>query len=123
MMRAARYAHRRSMTRKVVVAALVVVVIAVALWLVLRGRGHGPAPATAARPSRAAVTPPQQAPANQPAPAPRGPAPRWLLDADAEGPLRLEGQVVDGDGRGVGGAAVWLSSVPPRTTRSEEDGA
>lgn len=111
------------MTRKVVVAALVVVVIAVALWLALRGRGHGPAPDTTERPSRAAVTTPQPAPASQPAPAPRGPAPRWLLDADAEGPLRLEGQVVDGDGRGVGGAAVWLSSVPPRTTRSEEDGA
>src|SRR5215831_11200624 len=118
-MRAALCAHWRSMTRKVVVAALVVVVIAVALWLMLRGRGHSPAPDTTERPRSAAVAPPQ-APAKQLAAGPRGPATRWVLDADAEGPLRLEGQVVDGDGHGVGGAAVWLSSVPQRTTRSED---
>jgi protocatechuate 3,4-dioxygenase beta subunit len=49
-------------------------------------------------------------------------APRWALDVDPEGPLRLEGQVVDADGHGVGGAEVWLSSVPPRSAKSEGDG-
>jgi len=47
---------------------------------------------------------------------------RWAIDADPEGPLRLEGQVVGPDGKGVGGAVVWLGSVPPRSTTSEDDG-
>lgn len=51
-----------------------------------------------------------------------GPGPRWSLDADREGPLRLEGQVVDADGKGVGGAQVWLASVPPRQATAEDDG-
>jgi protocatechuate 3,4-dioxygenase beta subunit len=54
--------------------------------------------------------------------APRGMAPRWSLDLDPEGPLRMEGQVVDVDGHGVGGADVWLGSVPPRSTKTEGDG-
>ena len=33
-------------------------------------------------------------------------APRWQLDIDPEGPLQLEGQVVDAQGHGVGGADV-----------------
>ena len=49
--------------------------------------------------------------------------PSALLDLDQEGPLRLEGQVVDRDGHGVGGAEVALSSAPPRTTRTEDDGS
>ncbi|MEO8551390.1 MAG: carboxypeptidase-like regulatory domain-containing protein, partial [Kofleriaceae bacterium] len=48
--------------------------------------------------------------------------PEWSLDLDPEGPLQLEGQVVDGDGHGVGGAEVWLGSVPPRTVKTEGDG-
>lgn len=46
-----------------------------------------------------------------------------VLDLDREGPLRLEGQVIDADGHGVGGAEVWLGTVPPRTTKSEGDGS
>jgi protocatechuate 3,4-dioxygenase beta subunit len=53
---------------------------------------------------------------------PRGAAPKWTLDVDPEGPLRLEGQVVDGDGHGVGKAEVTLESVPPRTVTTEDDG-
>ncbi|CAN5385118.1 hypothetical protein BH11MYX1_BH11MYX1_33400 [soil metagenome] len=45
------------------------------------------------------------------------------IDLDEEGPLRLEGQVVGHDGHGVGGAEVWLGSVPPRTTKTEQDGS
>jgi protocatechuate 3,4-dioxygenase beta subunit len=53
---------------------------------------------------------------------PREMAPRWSLDPDREGTLALEGQVVGPDGKAVAGAEVWLSSVPPRTTKSEDDG-
>lgn len=55
--------------------------------------------------------------------APKGMAPRWQLDLDREGPLTLEGQVVGPDGKGVGGATVYLSSVPTRTVTSEADGS
>ena len=48
--------------------------------------------------------------------------PKWSFDVDPEGPLRLEGQVVDGDGHGVGGVDVWLGSVPDRTAKTEGDG-
>jgi uncharacterized GH25 family protein len=67
------------------------------------------------------VLPKDTKPAVQPK-APTGVAPKWSLDADPEGPLRLEGQVQGPDGGGVGGATVWLGSVPPRSTKSEEDG-
>ena len=45
------------------------------------------------------------------------------IDDDPVGPLRLEGQVVDQDEAPVGGALVTLSSNPPRTTTSEQDGS
>ena len=54
--------------------------------------------------------------------APKGRAPRWTIDEDPEGPLRLEGQVVGPDGKGVAKAEVWISAVPPRTATTEEDG-
>ena len=47
----------------------------------------------------------------------------WARDVDPEGALRLEGQVLDEGGAGVGGATVWLSSVPPRTAKTEADGS
>lgn len=46
-----------------------------------------------------------------------------LSDDDPKGALRLEGQVVDQDDKAVAGAIVTLSSNPPRTTKSEEDGS
>jgi uncharacterized GH25 family protein len=49
-------------------------------------------------------------------------APRWSFDEDPVGTLRLEGQVVDAAGAPVAGATVWLSSAPPRSTRTEQDG-
>src|SRR5436190_15948225 len=45
-----------------------------------------------------------------------------LVDDDPKGTLRLEGQVIDGDEKAVAGATVVLSSNPPRTTTSGEDG-
>ena len=47
----------------------------------------------------------------------------WARDLDPEGPLRLEGQVLDEGGAGVGSAVVWLSSVPPQSTTTQADGS
>lgn len=41
---------------------------------------------------------------------------------DPDGPLRLEGQVLDEADQPVGGAVVWVSSQPPRSTTTEADG-
>ena len=46
-----------------------------------------------------------------------------LVDDDAVGQLRLEGQVIDQDQIPVAGAEVIIDSNPPRTTTSEEDGS
>ncbi|MEM9488994.1 MAG: carboxypeptidase-like regulatory domain-containing protein, partial [Myxococcota bacterium] len=46
-----------------------------------------------------------------------------LRDDDPEGPLLLEGQVLDDNDLPVGGATVVLSSHPPRTAISEDDGS
>src|SRR5690349_24887578 len=44
---------------------------------------------------------------------PRPIKPRWSIDPDPEGPLRLEGQVIGPDKKPVAGPDVWLASVPP----------
>jgi uncharacterized GH25 family protein len=46
-----------------------------------------------------------------------------LVDDDPKGELQLEGLVVDGDEKPVGGASVSVSSNPPRTVTSEADGS
>src|SRR5262245_15109520 len=46
----------------------------------------------------------------------------FLIDDDPKGTLRLEGQVVDENDKPVAGATVVLSSNPPRTATSEDDG-
>ncbi|MGN6106991.1 MAG: carboxypeptidase regulatory-like domain-containing protein [Kofleriaceae bacterium] len=110
------------MSRKLVAGGFVLVVGIAAAWLWFRRGGDEPAEKPV--PARSA----QVAPANTPppakpeAPAPRGMAPTWSLDTDPEGPLRLEGQVVGPDGKGIAGAEVWVSSAPPRSTKSEDDG-
>jgi hypothetical protein len=48
---------------------------------------------------------------------------RWHVDADPDGPLRLEGQVVGPDGKPIGAADVWLGSSPDRETSTGDDGA
>ncbi|MEO8698852.1 MAG: carboxypeptidase regulatory-like domain-containing protein [Kofleriaceae bacterium] len=45
-----------------------------------------------------------------------------MIDDDPRGALTLEGQVIDADDHPVKGAIVALSSNPPRTATSEEDG-
>ena len=110
------------MSRKVVGGLLALGLVVAALWLV-RHRGHGgDAKPRAGERSAAVPTPPAAPTRPREAGAPRGLAPRWSVDVDPEGPLRLEGQVVGPDGKGVGAAEVWLGSTPPRSTKTEDDG-
>lgn len=45
------------------------------------------------------------------------------FDAEPEGPLRLEGQVLGPGDEPIGGAVVTLQSYPPRTAEAEADGS
>lgn len=47
---------------------------------------------------------------------------RQASDDQPRGELRLEGQVLDADGGGVGSAVVVLATSPPRTTTTQLDG-
>lgn len=47
---------------------------------------------------------------------------RVYIDDDPAGELRLEGQVIDGEDRGVANATVVLSANPPRTATTEANG-
>lgn len=111
------------MKRRILGALGALVVVAVAVWFLwLRDRGEATRPPANDARSAAVKPPPPKPAATTPAAAPRGAAPRWALDADREGPLRLEGQVVGPDGAGVAGVQVKLGSVPPRTATTEDDG-
>jgi protocatechuate 3,4-dioxygenase beta subunit len=111
------------MTRKHLGALAALVVAVFAVWFfALRDRGDAAKPAaTPGRTGKIEAPKPAAKPTDD-GPAPSGLAPRWELDVDPEGPLRLEGQVQDADGHGVGGAEVWLSSVPQRSVKTEQDG-
>ncbi|NVB76910.1 MAG: hypothetical protein HOV81_00815 [Kofleriaceae bacterium] len=111
------------MNRKLLAGLAGLVLVALAVWLFAsRGDKSPTKNVEAKKPVSVDVkTPTAQKPADDQA-APKGMAPKWQLDIDPEGPLRLEGQVVDADGHGVGGAEVSLNSVPPRTAKTEDDG-
>lgn len=55
--------------------------------------------------------------------APRVGAAQVIREDDPTGTLRLEGQVIDGDEKPVGGATVAIDTNPPRTVTSEADGS
>lgn len=108
-----------------VVALLVGLLIAITLIAWWRWpRGATEPPQVGSGPERAGALAPGGAPAarEEAAQAPRAPVARWSLDVDPEGPLRLEGQVVDADGKGVAGADVALGSVPTRRATTDDDG-
>jgi len=112
------------MKRKLLGGLVFVLVVVLGAWLIwFRGGGDGKPQdgAGSARSGKVVATGPH-APDAQSEPAPRGRTPRWSLDVDPQGPLQLEGQVLGPDGKGVAGAEVWLSSVPPRTAKTEDDG-
>ncbi|MEZ4365857.1 MAG: carboxypeptidase-like regulatory domain-containing protein [Kofleriaceae bacterium] len=112
--------------RKALLAVVALAVVGLAVWLLfLRG---GDAPRTAAPTASGSGTPAEQItkPARVDTERPASssaPPPSVLIDRDPEGPLRLEGQVLDGDDAPVGDAEVVLSSNPPRTARTEADGS
>lgn len=110
------------MNRKLIGGVAALLVVAVGIWLFwLRDRGE-PKDKVATTPRSAEVKPTTTPAKTETAEAPRGMATKWSLDVDVDGPLSLEGQVVGLDGKGVGGATVWLSSVPPRSIKAEDDG-
>lgn len=90
----------------------------------MRGDGDGNGDGKTTRTSRPAAE--RAAPKRVSAEHAGGAAPAMtpvVSDADPVGPLRLEGQVLGPGDEPVGGATVTLSSVPPRTARSEADGS
>jgi len=94
-----------------------VVVIAAGGWWLHGRRSEAPATSPAAAPA---------APAGRAERAQRGEPgelPRVRIDDDPRGTLRLEGQVVDADDHGVGGATVVITSNPARTATTEADGS
>ncbi|MEO6772631.1 MAG: carboxypeptidase regulatory-like domain-containing protein [Kofleriaceae bacterium] len=100
---------------------LVLVAVGLVAWWFLRHRGdHAAGKGNVERASNKVPSLATQHPVRGEAPSARSAA--WDLDLDPEGPLQLEGQVLDGDGHGVGGAEIWLGSVPPRTAKTEGDG-
>ena len=112
-----------AMKRKLVGGLVAVLVVVLGVWLLWFRGGNEAKPAAGSgsgRDGKVAMPTPQPAAPSEPAPG--GRTPRWSLDVDPEGPLVLEGQVLGPDGKGVGGADVWLGSVPPRTAKSEDDG-
>ncbi len=96
---------------------LTAVVVGIAVALFVRDRRApekhaGAPPPSASEKAKLDLRVPSATPTNR----------QWARDVDPDGPLRLEGQVVDDGGAGVGGATVWLSSVPPRSATTEADG-
>jgi uncharacterized GH25 family protein len=103
------------MNRKVL-GGVAVLIVAIAVVLFVRHR-HGagtPAapPAESHRSAKLDLKIPTSTPTQR----------EWARDLDPEGPLRLEGQVLDEGGAAVGGAVVWLSSVPPQSATTQTDG-
>jgi hypothetical protein len=98
-------------------AAAVAIAIAIIAWRASRSPAPAPvAPAAAAAPTAGADKPGDQDKAAEATPS-------FAIDDDPVGPLRLEGQVLDDGDEPVRGAVVWLSSVPPRQTTTEDDGS
>ncbi|MDB4958709.1 MAG: hypothetical protein JWO36_6278 [Myxococcales bacterium] len=105
--------------RAVPVAIVILVGIVFAMWL--RHRGDSGATETAGDHRRAATQPMTAADRGSAASDSSDPA-STLADDDPRGALRLEGQVLDAQDHPVAGAIVTLSSNPPRTAKTEQDG-
>jgi len=111
------------MNRKVLGGVIALVVVLVGVWFFwIRDKGEPKQEKSDGKGRTAEIVNQTPAPKVDTGGTPRGAAPRWSLDLDPEGPLQLEGQVVGPDNKGIGGAEVWLASVPPRSVKSEDDG-
>src|SRR5262245_33488440 len=106
-------------------ALLALVVIAAGAWLLLRGDGKKKAQTTTAGAvvdAGATFTNTGASTSNDNNGPQRGDVP-ILIDDEPIGTLVLEGQVIDQELAGVGGATVVISSNPPRTVKTEADGS
>jgi uncharacterized GH25 family protein len=109
--------------RKPVVAVIVVLVAAICVWwLWLRSPSRPAEPGPAAKTEGKVTTANRGSEATNRDRGGERDGLAVLVDDDPKGTLRLEGQVVDADDKPVAGATVVLSSNPPRTATSEEDG-
>src|SRR5262245_3736972 len=106
-------------------AALGALIAAVILFFLLGGGGDkkkepakGPAQARTTEPASGAHRPPKGEDSGESS----GEQP-ILVDDDPKGTQRLEGQVIDDKDQPVGGATVVLSSNPPRSVLTEDDGS
>lgn len=107
------------MTRNLRVAIAVgVVAIAAGGWWLHGRRAGAPAAARITAPAGPAAARPERPQRGEP-----GEPPRVMIDDDPRGSLRLEGQVVDPDEHGVGGATVVITSNPTRSALTEADGS
>lgn len=109
-------------SRAAIVGGIGVVVAALIYWFGFRDRAE-PKPAAVAT----ANAPAQPAPTKADKPAEpeqrlRG-TPRLTFETDPDGPLRLEGQVLDEDDHPVEGAKVHISTRPGRTAVTDADGS
>ena len=106
--------------RNVVVGFAAVAAIVVGAWVLLNRRHVPTAKLTEAQRT---VGPISTLAPPTPSYAAERPGDHAFIDRDPEGPLRLEGQVLDEHDQPVGKATVTLSSVPPRQLETEGDGS
>ena len=106
-----------------VLAVVIAIVVAILIYLRLHsddGERSATAPVARAGSGSASAAPAPRPQAEvQP---PQRPAQTWTLDTDPDGPLRLEGQVLGPDGKGIASARVAITTVPPRSVIADEDG-
>src|SRR5688572_2550436 len=106
----------------VLVAVLLVVGLGAVYFFGLRNQGKEEETAKPTPVAPVGPTAPRPATPDEPEPAPPSEG-RVRYDDDPRGTYRVEGQVVDADEQGVGGAAVTISTRPPRTAKTEGDGS
>jgi protocatechuate 3,4-dioxygenase beta subunit len=106
-----------SRTLRVVIAIAIVAIAGAGWWLHAR-RAAAPAATEAAAPSASGAARRDRPQRGDPAE-----IPRVVIDDDPRGTLRLEGQVIDAEDHGVGGATVVITSNPSRSVLTEGDGS
>lgn len=109
---------------RILAAALALAAVSIFGFFFLSRRGDE-APVTAKPAPQPGKTPeaPRRMSGEEAAPTAPPASPQVAMENDPVGPLVLEGQVLDGADKPVGGATVRLSSIPPRIATSDADGS
>ena len=109
-------------SRNVVITLILVALAALAVWFFgFRNRQHVATKTSEARTAELPATP--AAAAATPSFSSGRPGSRIWIDRDPEGPMRVEGQVLDDHDQPIGKATVTLSSIPAREVTTEADGS